>query len=72
MTTKTEIIARLKQMCVDRYEDGYDTFVECYDDAEWDSLWTDCHESETEMLALMARLVDVWNDRRDDARNSAF
>jgi hypothetical protein len=69
---KADIISRLKAMCVAKYEEGYDTFVECFDDAEWEKLWTDCGGSETEMRDLMSRLADVWEDRRADARNSAF
>jgi hypothetical protein len=65
-------IAKLKQLCVDRYDRGYDVFVECWDDAEWIDTWNQELGDVRAIKRLLARLVDVYNDRRADARNSAF
>ena len=73
--SRAEIIAKWKAFAEANYNKGYDTFVECYDAAEWDRFYDD-HAGEVDVYAagleLMARLADVWEDRRADARNSAF
>jgi len=77
--TKAEGISALKQFALDHYEDGYDTFVECYGTEEWNELWDEQAEkggtptdTYNHCLQLMACCADVWEDRRADARNSAF
>jgi hypothetical protein len=68
---KQEGIKTLREYSKARYEQGYDTFVECYGMEEWEELWDDCG-SVAKCLALMAKCVDAWEDQRADARNSVY
>lgn len=65
-------IETLKAHALANYEKGMDTFVECYDTAEWTELLDDCGGSVEEAKKLMGKLAEVFLDRQADARNSAF
>jgi hypothetical protein len=65
------LVAIVKQHAVDHYEEGWDVVVECYGDAD---LARTIGRARTVKgaLAKFEAMVDVWNDRCADARNSAF
>ena len=68
-TTHTEIKA-MKTWCMDNYDNGADTMVECWGDSDYEELF----ESNTteEAWDLLKRIVAVYKDRQADAENSAF
>lgn len=68
----TAHIETLKAYAVTNYNNGMDTFVECYDTAEWQELLDECGGDVEETKKFMDQLADVYRDRQADARNSAF
>jgi hypothetical protein len=66
-TTKLALIAALKKYAIEHYDQGYDTYVECYDDAEWAEFVGD-HEDEASVWNIFHRVASVWADRQADAR----
>jgi hypothetical protein len=69
--SKQEIITKAKEYAKENYENGMDTFVECYTQSEWEEFAEDCDTWE-EMKETMDSCADVWRDRQADAENSAF
>lgn len=69
--TTSELIEKAKAYAQENYEKGMDTFVECYTQSEWEEFVAECDTWE-EMKETMDSCADVWNDRRADAKNSAF
>jgi len=65
-----EQIAAMKQWCADNYCNGADTMVECWDDAEYASLWDDGATDEQAWKTLRD-VASVYADRIADAKNSA-
>lgn len=60
-----KLIAKAKALAEEKYREGYDTFVECYDNADW-ALLVD-GRTWAQVRCIMASCADVWNDRRADA-----
>ena len=60
-------VDELKAYALAHYEEGYDVFVECWETDEWEELIRDS-ASMAEVYEMMAQLVDVWEDRRADAK----
>lgn len=68
MTTQADIITRLKAFALAHYNEGYDTFVECFEDSEWEEFLTvDCHGDEKAALAMMATLAEHYSEQQADA-----
>ena len=65
-TTQAELAKKLKAYAADHYEDGFDAFVECYDDDELAEFVGDL-KTWDEVLDLAKSIVSVWEDRRADA-----
>jgi len=63
---RLELAAKLKAYAADHYEDGFDGFVECYDDEELAEFVGDL-QTWDEVLDLAKSIVSVWEDRRADA-----
>lgn len=64
-------IARMKAWAQANYEKGADTFVECYEQREWEEFFKGHDGRELTMKEAMkcARTcVSVWNERRANAR----
>lgn len=70
MKQKT-IIKRLKAMALAKYNEGWDTFVECYDDADWLAFTShfDTGEAMTwaEARAMAETCASVWHERQIEA-----
>jgi len=62
-------IEAMKQWCIDNYENGADTMVECWGDGNYASLW-DNGLTDAQAWKLLKDLASVYADRRADARNS--
>ena len=63
---RLELAMKLKAYAADHYEDGFDSFVECYDDEELAEFVGDL-QTWDEVLELAKSIVSVWEDRRADA-----
>jgi hypothetical protein len=64
--TKEQIIEKAKKLALSRYNEGYDTFVECYDQKEWEEFvegmnWTQVQDE-------MAQMVSLWEEQRGATR----
>ena len=70
-----EQIELMKQWCIDHYEQGADTMVECWSDTDYANLFVDCDGNPRTIKQAWESLKDVaevYADRQADARNSAF
>jgi len=66
--SKEIAIGRMKAWALKNYDKGADTFVECYDDAEWEELWNAGGQRYLKCMKLMRRIASVLADRQADAR----
>jgi len=57
-------IAAMQQWCADNYLNGADTMIECWDDAEYASLWDDNATDEQAWYTLRA-VASVYDYRAD-------
>ena len=67
-------IKAMKQWCMDNYDNGADTMVECWGDENYADLFVQDgvpHTTE-EAWDLLTRIAAVYKDRQADAENSAF
>lgn len=68
-----ELIATLKAIAIARYEDGWDTFVECYTDEDWRREIESLNAtSEDKVIEFFEGIASIYRDRYADAINSAF
>ncbi len=72
---KTEIEA-MKRWCMENYDNGADTMVECWDDSKYAELF-ESHDgiawsTPTEAWGTLKRIAAVYKERQADGRNSAF
>jgi hypothetical protein len=72
--TQAEIIQAMKDWCMDNYEKGADTMVECWSTEDYERLFSFEGEARTEKQAwkTLKSIASVYADRQADARNSAF
>lgn len=65
------LIEKAKAYAQARYDEGYDTFVECYGNDEWAEFVVDYDTKEPmtwpRVKACMDNMAEVWADRRADA-----
>jgi hypothetical protein len=65
------IINRLKAIAEARYNQGWDTFVECYDHADWLAFTTDDDTGKpmtwAKAYGLAVDCVSVWRERQAEA-----
>ena len=70
-----EVIEQMKQWCLDNYDQGADTMVECWADQDYVDLFTS-HDgkplSAAEAWKILKDVAAVYADRQADAENSAF
>ena len=63
------VIEKAKKFAEDNYDNGYDAYVECYDDEDWEGVVKDHNGkllSWSEVKAHMKEMVQIWADRRAD------
>jgi hypothetical protein len=67
-------IQAMKQWCMDNYDNGADTMVECWGDSNYADLFTFEGEPRTALEAweTLKTIAAVYKDRQADAENSAF
>jgi hypothetical protein len=69
-TTTQNEIAAMKQWCMDNYDKGADTMVECWGTEDYAELFVS--NTTEEAWDLLKRIVAVYSERQSDAENSAF
>jgi hypothetical protein len=62
----TALAKKLHDYAAKHYEDGWDTFVECYDMDDFEDFVLGL-ENWAEVKEMAERLVSVWEDRRAEA-----
>jgi len=67
MSNQYELAMKLKAHAEKHYDEGWDTFVECYEDSEYVEFVGDM-TTWAEVLAMAEDINSVTNDRRADAR----
>ena len=70
--TRKEKIERMKAHAKARYNKGWDVIVECYDDEQLGSILEGVNGNLREAIKDLGAIVEIYNDRRSDAVNSAF
>jgi hypothetical protein len=72
--TQAETIQAMKDWCMDNYENGADTMVECWSTEDYEGLFSFEGEARTDAQAwkTLKSIASVYADRQADARNSAF
>lgn len=66
-----ETIKAMKQWCINHYDQGADTMVECWSDDDYAILFGDSRTTEQAWKSLKA-LASIYAERQADAENSAF
>jgi len=69
--SKGQAIKRCQEWAEKNYNNGADTIVECWDDADWDRIWEE-EGSYSSIMSMIKDLADVYKDQQQDAINSAF
>ncbi len=73
--TRAETIMAMKEWCMENYENGADTMVECWDTERYEGLFSSYRgEAHTDAQAweILKAVAAVYADQQADARNSAF
>jgi hypothetical protein len=72
--TQAETIAAMQQWCMDNYNKGADTMVECWTESDYEELFAFEGKAKTakQAWATLRAIVDVYADRQADSRNSVF
>jgi hypothetical protein len=67
-------IKAMKQWCMDNYDKGADTMVECWGDEDYANLFIFEGEPRTALGAweTLKTIAAVYQDRQADARNSVY
>lgn len=60
-------IKALKKWALDNYENGADTFVECWEDPDFDKLLNEVHGDYDEALGILTQVAAVYRDHQADA-----
>jgi hypothetical protein len=68
------LVEHVKAHALAHYEDGgWDVVVECYTDEDIEEVLDDnSARTPSDAIKAFAPMVDVWDDRQQDAINSAF
>jgi len=68
------LVDSVKRHALDHYNDGgWDVLVEAWTDAEiLAHLTTVGAKTEAEAISAFSHLAEVWRERQEDAKNSAF
>jgi len=66
--TKTETIDKCKALAMDNYENGMDAIIECWDEADWHTLYVKNDGSFPKMKAEMVEDAEGWIEGNLNAR----
>ena len=70
--TEDQKIENLRLWASDNYENGADTFVECWGTSDYRRSLADHGGNYRQTLATLKRVAAVYRERQADARNSAW
>lgn len=62
-----KVIKEMKDWCLENYENGADTMVECWDDEDYANLITES-PSEEQAWDTLKSVASVYRERQADAR----
>lgn len=65
---KAEMIANMKAWCLENYENGADTMVECWGDEDYKEMIEGCTKTGTDPWGVLKTIAGVYADRQADAR----
>jgi hypothetical protein len=65
---RAEVIKNMKAWCLENYENGADTMVECWDDGDYESLIVGCDGDLDKAWETLDHIRSVFADRQADAR----
>lgn len=63
-----ELIAKMKAWCLENYENGADTMVECWEDEDYEDLIVRCDGNEADSWDVLKSIAGVYAERQADAR----
>lgn len=69
--TQTATMEAMKQWCIDHYDEGADTMVECWSDNDYLDL-IQTAQNAAQAWAVLRDVANAYADRQADATNSAF
>lgn len=64
------LVEAMKHWAIENYSKGADTMVECW--ADYDYLNVIRQSPEKDAWEILKSVAEVWLDRQEDAKNSAF
>jgi hypothetical protein len=64
-------IEQMKTWCLENYENGADTMVECWGDADYQALLDNCDGSLSDALSVLKGIAGAYADQQADARYHA-
>ena len=67
-----EHIEAMKQWCMENYENGADTMVECWEHQDYVDLFASCDGNPADAWRALTTLAEIYRDQQADAENSAF
>ena len=62
------MIAKMKAWCLENYENGADTMVECWEDEDYEDLIVRCDGDEAQSWDVLKSIAGVYAERQADAR----
>jgi hypothetical protein len=68
---KEKAIAGMKKWCLDHYEDGADTMVECWGDGTWAEFYDEYDGNIGRMFHILEAMAGIYRDRQADADHYA-
>ena len=63
-----ETIAAMKAWCLENYENGADTMVECWGNGDYEDLIDRCHGNLEDAWGDLKAIAGIYADRQADAR----
>jgi len=64
---RDEVIAAMKKWCLDNYENGADTMVECWSDSDYHDLLDECGNDVVQAESILKSVASIYQDRQADA-----
>lgn len=66
------VIESLKKYALERYEQGGDIMVECWDEADWVEFIIKCEEEDLDRIKELRFLMGLWKERREEIEGTRF
>lgn len=63
-----ETIDKMKQYCLDKYEEGGDVMVECWSDTDWREFCERCARFDVSVWDELKSLIEYYRVERTNAR----